>query len=160
MKKIAIATSLSVALLLGACSDTEEAQDAKSEQSELQTEKTLVEQEKENKEATAQKEVVEAFLATVYYKEGNYADYQALYAEPEQANTEEEFEAARQSLKVEDEFPEDTQSVDRLARHLVAVSTGENTGEVYWVEDINKDTKADAAYVWSLTNVNGVWKLK
>ena len=156
MKKIAVAAGLSVALLLGACSDSpEEAKQEETKQEEL----TLLEQEKENKEAEAQKKVVETFLATVYYGEGDYSSYQELYANPEQANTMEEFEEARKAIKVEEEFPEDTQSVDRLSRHLVAVSTAENTAEVYWVKDVDKDKKSDAVIVWSLIDMNGHWKL-
>jgi len=153
VKKILLPFGLASALLLGACSDDTEVVEQEDQIG------TLEQQEQQNEQASEHFAIVEQFIKIAYFDEGTYADFTALYADSTKANTEEEFNEFRKTTEAADQFPVDSDSVENMMKHLVAVPIDENNAEVYWVEDKAKATKADAAFVWSLTNVNGDWKI-
>lgn len=152
MKKYLLALGLGSVLLLGACSE-----DTGEEEKEGTT--TLVQQEQKNEQAEEHFAVVEKFIKIAYFDEGTYADFVALHADPTAANTEEEFTTFRDTTTAENQFPVDSDSVEKMMKHLVAVPIDETHAEVYWVEDKKKATKAEATYVWQLVDVNGTWKI-
>lgn len=153
LKKYLLALGLGSALLLGACSDDKE-------EVEKDAPITLEQEEQKNEQAEAHFDVVEQFIKIAYFDEGAYDDFVALYADPATANTEEEFNNFRETTTAEDQFPVDSDSVEKMLKHLVAVAVDDTHAEVYWVEDKAKATKADAAYVWQLVDVNGAWKIQ
>ena len=142
-----ILTLLVLVLALGACSGDKEKEEPTKE-------------EPKNEEASAQIAVVEKFIEIAYFDEGTYEDFTALYADPEKANTEEEFNEFRKSNEPKDVFPVDSDSAKDVSKHLVAKLIDETNADVYWLEDVKKDKKEDAESVWSVTKIEDEWKIK
>ena len=142
LKKYLVALGLSSALLLGACS-------GEKEEAEKDAPMTLEQEEQKNEQAEAHFEVVEQFIKIAYFDEGTYEDFVALHADPTTANTEEEFNNFRETTTAEGQFPIDSDSVENMLKHLVAVANDETHAEVYLYlgEDKVKATKEDVAYV-------------
>lgn len=153
MKKYLLALGLTSALLLGACSNDQE-------EVEKDAPVTLEQEEQKNEQAGEQLAVAKQFIEIAYFDKGTYDDFLALHADTATANTEEEFNNFRESTTAEDQFPVDSDSVENMLKHLVAVSIDEKHAEVYWVNDKAKATKEDAAYVWQLVKINGAWKIQ
>lgn len=137
-----ILTLLVLVLALGACSGDKAKEEPK------------------NEEASEQIAVVEEFINIAYFDEGSYEDFTALYADPEKANTEEEFNEFRKSNEPKDVFPVDSDSAKDVSKHLVAKLIDETNADVYWLEDVKKDKKEDAESVWSVTKIEDDWKIK
>lgn len=121
---------------------------------------TLIELEKTNSESKQQKELVTKFLEIVYYGKGDYEEYQRLYVNFDNANSEEEFLETRNLVNVSEEFPQSTENIKSLASHLVAISINKNEANVYWVENLTVAKQDDVYIVWPLIKVDGEWKLK
>ncbi|AXI01207.1 hypothetical protein DV702_16650 [Sporosarcina sp. PTS2304] len=144
MKKLLVmAMFLVLAVALAACSDKNEPAKGDSPEGDTQ----------------AQVAVIEKFIDITYFDEGTYEDFKALYADPENVNTKEEFDEFRKNNDPKQTFPIDSDKPEDIKKHLVVKEIDENNAEVYWVKDLKDEKKEEATSVWAVTKVDGEWKV-
>jgi len=82
------------------------------------------------------------YIGYYIFDEGTDGEFVALYANPTKVNTEEEFNIFHKTTDLAEQFLIDSDSVENMLKHLVAVSNDENRTEVYWGRRKSKSNKS------------------
>ncbi len=100
---------------------------------------------------------VEEFIKVYYFGEGTYADYEKLFANPEDIRAEEDFDQYREDTEPQDLFPSGYESVEAVMGHLEVEEVDENTVRVHYYEDIEQ--QEGKSFFWTLVKVDDQWLL-
>ncbi len=97
---------------------------------------------------------VKKLFGVLYFGEGNYKDYKALFTNPEDAMNEEKFNEYRKNVKVEEEFKYGSESIDSLIKHIRVEKNDKNI-KLYYMKDVNDEQEKLDARQWRLVEKDG-----